>query len=401
MRTLHILQQRPEKTGSGVYFQNLAMACAKMGEEVGVLYGADDDLRRFPDFFERRFRFRGECPIAVPGMSDSMPYPAARYDRMTPEEHAAYLAYVEEVLRRTIEAFRPERIYAHHLFYMTDIAVRLAHEKGIPVIAISHGTDIRRLRNHPALIDEMPHLKDTDAVCALTLDNAKDIEEIYGVPGARIRVTYGGYQPSIFFPDRRRLAENTGVLSVMAAGKIHRAKGIFELARAMATRTEVVFDIIGDGAPEERGELRHMVDRMPHASLYNTRDQKGLAEVMRDHDLFAFPSYYEGLGLMAIEAIACGLTLVVNALPSVMAFLPRPIAESPFCLPVEMPALEGQDAIAPGARAAYIERLGSAIDRAAAMRRSADLVSAYEAIAPYLAQCTWEALAAKVRSSLA
>jgi glycosyltransferase involved in cell wall biosynthesis len=60
------------------------------------------------------------------------------------------------------------------------------------------------------------------------------------------------------------------------------------------------------------------MDRMaPRVVRHGRLDQAALADLFRRCRVFALPSFYEGLPLVLVEALACGCRLVATDLPGV------------------------------------------------------------------------------------
>jgi len=70
--------------------------------------------------------------------------------------------------------------------------------------------------------------------------------------------------------------------------------------------------------------------------------QKELAKVMNEGDVFVLPSFYEGLPLVLIEAMACGLSVVCTDLPGIKPWLDERIPENGVVF-VSPPTMANQD----------------------------------------------------------
>ena len=71
-------------------------------------------------------------------------------------------------------------------------------------------------------------------------------------------------------------------------------------------------------------------------------DQSRLAKQMNQADVFVLPSFYEGLPLVVIEALACGLQVVCTDLPGVRPWLEENIGTCPVKF-VPLPAIVNAD----------------------------------------------------------
>ena len=102
-----------------------------------------------------------------------------------------------------------------------------------------------------------------------------------------------------------------------------------------------VADVAGSGAGEEADRLRtRMLAMAPTVVLHGQLSQAALAELMRTCAVFVLPSFYEGLGLVLVEALACGCRLVATALPGVQEQL-APLL-GPALQKVAMPRMVGR-----------------------------------------------------------
>lgn len=103
----------------------------------------------------------------------------------------------------------------------------------------------------------------------------------------------------------------------------------------------------GGGTGEEGDEIISVASTMK-----DLIEIKGYCNAKRDRydlfrscDIFAMPSFYEGLSLVTIEAMACGLKVVTNELENLMDFVGNEIVNSEVMQIVPMPKLYDTDKI--------------------------------------------------------
>ncbi len=170
-------------------------------------------------------------------------------------------------------------------------------------------------------------------VIAISAATRRDLVQAYGVPEAKIRVVHHGIGPEFRLAPRETVAELKARLGlparyVLAVGTVQPRKNLGGRAHAMRSVRE-------SGLPHhlvvagKRGWLAERVDREVEASGMADRvhwagyvGPADLPTLYGGADAFCFPSLYEGFGLPALEAMACGVPTVVSdrgALPEVVA----------------------------------------------------------------------------------
>lgn len=83
MNILHIITQKPNSTGSGIYMSGMIKGFDKLGYSQGVIAGIDkedsincfdDNIKFYPVIYNTK-----EIPFDTLGMSDIMPYKSTMY----------------------------------------------------------------------------------------------------------------------------------------------------------------------------------------------------------------------------------------------------------------------------------------------------------------------------------
>ncbi len=369
MRILHCLAQLPTRTGSGIYYRNLIREIKeRRGWEQAGLYGHNDEDwcfeleldHTYPVYFGSK-----ELPFPIAGMSDEMPYSSTVYSQMTPDMMVQWKNAFTSRLVEIRAEFNPDVIVCHHLWILCALVLDLFPDT--PVIAISHGTDIRQARQNPALAAEhVGSLRKLRKALALSKADIETLEELFDVSREQIVVTGGAYDPSVFYAcaDKEKCPDGSPV-RLIYAGKITDSKGVFELVAAYRIvrqiHPDVTLDLVGREDRESRERIKELSGDDPTIRLFDVETQEVLADHMRQCDVFIFPSYYEGMGLIAIEALASGLHLVSNVLPGLREQLGQELIEDPAVCWVELPPLKNLDEIVDDARPGYIDALAGAI----------------------------------------
>ena len=370
MRILSITAQRPDSTGSGVYLTELVRAFARNGHQQAVIAGVgSEDVPILPEgvpCYAVRYRTQA-LPYPILGMSDQMPYPSTRYRDMTPEMTAQFRKAFEDQIRQAVEDFRPDVIFCHHLYYLTALVRELCPRSR--VCAVSHGTDLRQLHKNPwqraYILEQIPKL---DGVFALHAAQKQEIAQLFSIPPEQIRVIGTGYNSSVFYPfGERQDNREDPCVRLLYAGKICEKKGVLSLLRA-ARKLEppehwqlALAGSVGD--PEEYARIRKVAETVPCAPVFlGMLSQQQLAETMNQSDIFVLPSFFEGLPLVLVEAMACGMRVVCTDLPGIREWLDQEIPGHGVAF-VTPPVMQNQDEPAPESLPAFEAALAEAIRR--------------------------------------
>ncbi|MGI6535851.1 MAG: glycosyltransferase [Eggerthellaceae bacterium] len=379
-RILNITAQKPDNTGSGVFLAENVRAFHALGCEQAVIAGiGPNDEPRFPEgVLFRPVRFETpRLPFPVVGMSDEMPYKATRYRDLTPEMLERFCAAFDEALDDVLERFQPDLVLCHHLYLVC--ALTAHRDWDVPVVGISHSTDIRQMRQIPLERDYVREgVARLSGIFALHEAQKADIVETYGVSPRMVTVMGTGYNSGVF--RRAEGCRRPGSANVVYAGKIWEKKGVPSLLRAVDALTDAAGAILpapagdvacGADGPETPGadvlSGRHL--RLRLAGGYSNRDeyeriraqasgcqadiaflgrlpQADLARAYNEADVFVLPSFFEGLPLVTIEALACGCKVVVTDLPGIRPWLSANVPDAPvrYVAPPRMRNVDEPDA---------------------------------------------------------
>lgn len=387
MRILCISAQKPDSTGSGVYLAETVRSMIAQGHEVAVIAGIDrEDEPVLPEgvaFFPVRFRTES-LPFPVCGMSDVMPYEATRYRDMTPAMVDAFRAAFSNHIREVLLTFKPDAVICHHLYLVCSIAVEaldsLAGEnwspgwkqgsepsskRPCPIWAVSHSTDLRQLRNHDL---EKPRIvaavRSLDGIMALHEAQRAEIVELFGVESEKVQIVGTGYNAQEFEPRPALRAANP--LRVLYVGKLCRAKGVESLVRAFDLLPfdpeSVELCLVGGYSDQDQ------YDRIVAAAsecrfpvLFHGRvSQDDLVLAYNTSHVFVLPSFFEGLPLVTVEALASGCRCVVTELPGVRPWLEASLPEAPVAF-VQPPRIIGTDTPVEDDLPAFEQRLADAL----------------------------------------
>ena len=319
LKILHLISQHPESTGSGFYLQNIIRHAATAGhhnlliagttgDRTPKIPGIDRDCCRFVRFAD------GDLNFAIPGMSNVMPYPSSRFDTLTVGQLTAYERAFTETIRRVDLEFSPDILHSHHLWLVSSVARRVLPD--IPMVTSCHSTDLRQFVQCPHLRERvLPHCLKIDRVLALSHDQAEKIRKIYGIATERIDIVGGGYDKELFIPG---IKEQAPPINLLYAGKLSLAKGVDWLLQTFIGLQDprLHLHIAGSGSGEETRQCLHFAELAgAGVTVHGRINQQELARLMGSCHIFVLPSFYEGLPLVLLEALAAGCRIIATDLP--------------------------------------------------------------------------------------
>lgn len=298
------------------------------------------------NFYPVKFN-TNDLPFSVVGMSDVMPYPSTRYKDLTADMVEKYKSNFKKVILKAVNEFKPDLIISHHLWILTSLVRKL--NLNIKLIGISHGTGLRQLKKLNKFDNYVIEgCRDLDLIFALNKYQKKQISKLYDIDRDKIIVMGAGYDSTIFYKSNKAKPTND-VINVVYAGKLSYAKGVKFLIKAFEKlnkkrNEKLKLTLFGEGSGSELKEIKNLVEcSKAKIELAGSVPQKKLGEVFRKSDIFCLPSFYEGLALVVIEALASGLRIVTTELPGIKEWIGKTINESGVIEYVKLPELENID----------------------------------------------------------
>ena len=319
MKILHLLSQRPECTGSGVYLQNVIAQARRAGHQnmllAGIPAGTSPYLPCMEGHASSFLTFSGgDLPFPVAGMSDVMPYESSCFIDLNEEEIEAYQEAFTKKIKAAVSSFQPDIIHSHHLWLMTSAARLLLPD--IPLVTTCHSTDLRQYLNCPQLRGKVTApCRKIDRVMALGKDQTEQISALYGIDAKHIHVVGGGFNDTLFVEMEK---PPTPPCEIVYAGKLSSSKGVPWLLQTMKRLSSLPLrlHLLGSGSGEEEQLCKTLAAKLgSHVILHGRVCQQELAGILGRSHLFVLPSFYEGLPLIILEALACGCRIISTDLP--------------------------------------------------------------------------------------
>lgn len=364
MRILHVLAQLPIKTGSGVYFTNVIEGLKQFDVKQAAVYATTSEYNF--NFVDEKYEveFQGkDISFPIVGMSDIMPYENTLYKNMTYDMMEEWQNAFRRKLEAAKEEFKPDVIITHHLWVLSSIVCDIFEDK--KVIGVCHNTDIRQAEKNRIMKDNyVKNLGKLNKILALSSGVIEEISNVYNFPKKRIVNIGAGYNEKIFYPVEKY--EKHDNVKIIYAGKFDESKGFYELIKAFRLLEEkdnnVELELIGNLKQEDRPRVEELVGDSTKIRIYNAVDQVHLGEIMRHKDVFILPSYFEGLGLIAVEALGSGLRVVATEIEGLIEFLGEKINSSEIIEYIKMPTIYDTDKAVEEEKPAFVNRIAEALE---------------------------------------
>lgn len=232
---------------------------------------------------------------------------------------------------------------AHSHTWYTGLAGHLAGKLyGIPHVVTAHSLEPHRPWKREQLgggydvssWSECNAIENADAVIAVSAGMKSSILDVYpNVDPDKVHVVLNGIDTQLWRPREAELLDTLGVDRnrpiVAFVGRITRQKGVAHLLKAAADFDPDVQLVLCAGAPdtaEIEAETKSLVEGLQaqRDGVYWVREMLSRTEIQQIYsgaDIFVCPSIYEPLGIVNLEAMACGTAVVasdVGGIPEVV-----------------------------------------------------------------------------------
>jgi alpha-maltose-1-phosphate synthase len=225
---------------------------------------------------------------------------------------------------------------------------------GIPLVITTHSLEpLRPWKREQlgggydfSLWIEKTALEMADAIIAVSGETKADIERLFDVDSARVRVIHNGIDLEEYHKvDSTAALKRHGIDPnkpyLLFVGRITRQKGIVHLVRTipyMNTDFQIVLCAGAPDTPEIAEEMKKAVDnarkkRSDIIWIEEMLDRPAVIELYSQAAVFCCPSIYEPFGIINLEAMACGTAVVASAVGGIKEVVVD--GETGFLVPLE------------------------------------------------------------------
>jgi glycosyltransferase involved in cell wall biosynthesis len=254
------------------------------------------------------------------------------------EYAASRTGYFPEILAFSLRAFRKlkalfknDRADIVHDVETLGYGLLLAKGFGVPIVSTVHHPLSRDMmaflsisggfkeRYHNTvffpLIMQRLVIRGIDTVITSSRIGVQELKDAFGVRKERIRLVFSGIDVGVFKENGGGDGKRQGLLFVGNAQDPK--KGIITLLEAMTLLDEeVCLTIVDEGEPAKfyAPALVRKMGLSERVTFTGRLSEQELVEYYRCAELVVVPSLFEGFGLPAVEAMACGTPVVATTM---------------------------------------------------------------------------------------
>jgi len=334
-------RSNPHSGGQGVYINNLSRALKDLGHHVEVISGPpgpnlDDDIQLFKipglDLYnpDDLFRIPSLKELSDPinliewlgvstmGFPEPFTFGLRVYRFLTSKFHKYDIVHDNQSLSygiRTISNFIPTIATIHHPITV-DKALAI---KDAPSV----WQKVKEMRWYSFIGMQKRVAKSLSHIITVSKSARDDIIKDFKIPSQRFRIIPNGVNTKLFYPVPEIRREKNRIIVTNSAdtplkGLHYLLRAVFEISKTRTIRLIVV------GTPKKNGGIENLVRNLGIGKLVTFTGRIDNKEYIKQYAKAAVavvPSVYEGFGLPAGEAMACGLPIISTtggALPEVV-----------------------------------------------------------------------------------
>jgi glycosyltransferase involved in cell wall biosynthesis len=335
-------RSNPHSGGQGVYITNLSRALKDLGHYVHVISGPpepnlDDDipLSRLPglDLYNPGDLFRTPSlkeisdpinliewlGVSTMGFPEPFTFGMRAYRYLLKNNIFNYdIVHDNQSISygiRAIRQFVPAIVTIHHPITI-DRALAIK-------AASSFLKKIKEMRWHSFIGMQKRVIKIFSHIITVSKNAKEDIIRDFKIPRQRFRIIPNGINTKLFYPVPEIKREKNRIIVTNSAdtplkGLHYLLKALNEISKTRSMRLIVI------GTPKKNGSIEALIRRLGIGKLVTFTGRIDNNEYLRQYaraTVAVIPSIYEGFGLPAGEAMACGLPVISTtggALPEVV-----------------------------------------------------------------------------------
>ncbi|WP_347488638.1 1,4-alpha-glucan branching protein domain-containing protein [Desulfoscipio sp. XC116] len=310
-RILILSWEYPPKTVGGLarHVHDLSCALAALGDEVHVI----------------------TCPVSSKGvysLEQGVHVHRIPTDLLNAENFMEWVGQLNsgmlELSGKLAEVFGPFDLVHAHDWLVGEAGGQICNRMNLPLVATIHATEYGR--NQGLHSDLQKHIHSLEQklteraalIIGCSRYMSQEIARLFNQPADKIIVIPNGVEPENILPEREKApSENSREKSIVFLGRLVPEKGVQVLIEAlplvMQKAGPVRLLIAGKGPYQsDLADLAQRLDVAGQVSFVGFVNDHARNELLGRSDVAVFPSLYEPFGIVALEAMAAGIPVVVS-----------------------------------------------------------------------------------------
>ncbi|WP_456277612.1 glycosyltransferase [Bacillus sp. AK128] len=229
---------------------------------------------------------------------------------------------IESFFNLLIKGRTYDIIHVHYVFPTGLIGLLYKKLYRKRLIVTAHGGDLDRMANKSPFIKRLTTriLIEADHIIAVGHDLSRKVQEDFGIDATKVSIINMGVNRQVFKAIDKEQAKQICHIPdqqkpILFVGNLIEQKGLLELIQAYKRvkklEPNVSLYLLGPKKNEAfYTRIQHEISGMDDAYILDAKSQAEIANWMSASEVFVLPSYLEGFGLVALEAMSCHTPVV-------------------------------------------------------------------------------------------
>lgn len=310
-------------SGSGVYTMNVAKSLRNKGNEVCIImpentlnYEKPEGIKLHPVFFKDKEEIDGQLPFNFPCFT-THPRSLLNFYDLTKEQMDMYISAFKNAIDEEVREFKPDIIHGQHIWILSSLGAGY----DIPLVVTAHGTDlIGHNKSDKFHAYSNKAADEAKKIVTISENNNDLVLSTFKSAKGKTVLLKNGYDNNVFYPekyDKKEVLKSLGIDKeyknvVSFVGKLTEIKGVDVLLKAakIYEDEDTLTLIAGNG--ELFDSLNNLAKELglKNVKFLGNQNHQTLRSIYNIADVSTVPSRSEAFGLVAIEALACGVPVI-------------------------------------------------------------------------------------------